>query len=62
MIISQITQNEIDRIFAAPMDYDNIVVESGDNTDEPKITLKAFNEGLLVYYINYDILDPMGFE
>lgn len=47
-------------IFSAPLDYDRIEAEVGDTPEEPALTLKAFKEGQLIYYINYELLSMIG--
>ena len=38
-----------------PVDYDSLVAELGETPGEPRLVVKAFRAGQLVYYVNYDI-------
>ncbi|MDD2228412.1 MAG: hypothetical protein PHY48_03250 [Candidatus Cloacimonetes bacterium] len=61
MNINATKQKYIDRIFSATVEYDNVVLEIGENADEPKFTLKVYNEGLLVFFVRYDVLNGLGY-
>ncbi len=60
MLINKKAQAYIDRIFSAPLDYDMIQTEIGENSEESTLALKAYKEGKLVYYLNYELLNLIG--
>ena len=57
---STIAQKRASDIFSAPIDYDSVEAEVGDTPEEPSLALKAFKDGQLVYYINYELLSLIG--
>ncbi len=59
-MLSPLAQKRASDIFSAPIDYDRVEAEVGDTPEEPSLALKAFKEGQLVYYINYELLSMIG--
>ncbi|HOH97904.1 MAG TPA: hypothetical protein PL188_06285 [Candidatus Cloacimonadota bacterium] len=59
-MLSTIAQKRASDIFSAPIDYDRVEAEVGDTPEEPSLALKAFKDGQLVFYINYELLSLIG--
>ena len=59
-MLSTIAQKRASDIFSAPIDYDIVEAEVGDTPEEPSLALKAFKDGQLVFYINYELLSLIG--
>jgi hypothetical protein len=59
-MLSTIAQKRASDIFSAPIDYDSVEAEVGDTPEEPSLALKAFKDGQLVFYINYELLSLIG--
>ncbi len=59
-MLSPRAQKRASDVFSAPVDFDRVEVEVGDPPEEPSLALKAFKEGQLVYYINYELLSLIG--
>lgn len=59
-MLSATTQMRASDIFSAPIDYDRVEAEIGETPEEPALALKAFKEGQLVFYINYELLCMIG--
>jgi len=59
-MLSTIAQKRASDIFSAPIEYDSVEAEVGDTPEEPSLALKAFKDGQLVYYINYELLSLIG--
>ena len=59
-MFSNIAQKRASDIFSAPIDYDRVEAEVGDTPEEPSLALKAFKDGQLVFYINYELLSLIG--
>jgi hypothetical protein len=59
MNLGALLQVRIDKLFSAPINVDEYVAEVGETSNEPILSLKAFNKGQLVYYINYEIVSKM---
>lgn len=59
-MLSPQAQRKASAIFSAPVDYDKIEAEVGETIEEPTLALKAFKDGTLVYYINYELLNLIG--
>ena len=59
-MFSNIAQKRASDIFSAPIDYDRVEAEVGDTPEEPSLALKAFKDGKLVFYINYELLSLVG--
>lgn len=55
MLLNAIFRNLVERMFPAPVEYDILVTETGENPEEPRLVVKYFKDEKLIYYMDYDL-------
>ena len=51
--LSQRLHNEILNI---PLEYDRLVVETGENNSEPEMTITVIKDGMVIFFLNFDVI------